>query len=157
MVSVILGLKWPCINDLDKTLINEEFYIVITAGNERKTVLLSMWQLFLLPGKDNFHQITLLSPPFTLMQSVAVHCFCSFLPCGRIINRTFLIFFLLSISIPQHIYETFFSSIPRKKITSACCHGLFKWYTSFEHNGNVSEMIASENMTIGSLVILAYR
>lgn len=116
MVSVILGLKWPCINGLDKTLINEEFYIVITAGNERKTVLLSMWQLFLLPGKDNFHQITLLSPPFTLMQSVAVHCFCSFLPCGRIINRTFLIFFLLSISVPQHIYETFFSSIPRKKL-----------------------------------------
>lgn len=67
MVSVILELKWPCRNGLDKTLINEEFYTGVTAGNKRKTLILSMWQLFLLPGKDNFHQITLLSPSFTLM------------------------------------------------------------------------------------------
>lgn len=117
MTSVILGLKWPCRNGLEKALINEELYAGVTAANKRKNVLLRMWQLlFLLLGKNNFHQITLLSPPFTLMQSVAVGCFCFFLPCGEIINYTFLIFFLLNISNPQPIYESFSSSIPRKEL-----------------------------------------
>jgi len=58
-----------------------------------KNGLLSMWQLLsLLLGKGSFHQVTLLSRSFTLMKSMAVGCFCFFLPYGEIINFTFLIF-----------------------------------------------------------------
>lgn len=158
MVSVILGLKWPCRNGLEKALINEDLYTGITAANKRKNVLLSMWQLLsLLLGKDNFHQIILLSPPFTLMQSVAGGCFCFFLPCGEIINYTFSIFFLLNISNPQPICESFSPSIPRKELNLLAAKICLSDIHLLKTMAVLPKMIASKNMTIARLVIFAYR
>lgn len=159
MASVILELKWPCRNGLEKTLINEDLYTGVRAANKRKNVLLNMWQLFslLLGKKITFTK--LLSPPFTLMKCVAAGCFCFFLPCGQIMNCTFLILFLLNISNPQPICESLSSSIPGEelnlfaaKISVSDTH-LWKK----KNQTMLPEMIASKNTTKASLVILAYR
>lgn len=58
---------------------------------------------------------------------------------------------------PQPIYESFSSSIPRKElnvfIAKICLSDIYLLKTM----AMLSEMIASKNMTIASLVILAYR
>lgn len=71
MASVILEMKRPCVNGLERALTNEELYTGVRAANKSKKCSSQHVAAILLAAgqKDNYHQITQPSFHFDEMSS----------------------------------------------------------------------------------------
>lgn len=136
MASVIIELKWCCRNGLEKALVNEELYTGFMAANKRKIALLSLRQLFsLLLGKDNFHQIALLSSLFSLIRSMVAGLF---LFTTWRDNKLHFLDFLCKYCKPPAYLQIILLQCSKKTIKSTCCQDMFEWCMPFENDDNNS-------------------